>query len=375
MAPRRLLGLLVVAGLALAGIVLPAAAQTSVPPPSITISPTSDAAGTSGTWSITVTGRDWAGQRPLTIQFADDRPVSFTPSAPNWSRTITPARRFAGNYQVLVRQDICGDGCIREATAQFRAVPQLSLTPSCSRPGTTETLTVNGANWAPQSQVTVTYDEPSNTTQVATVGADGSFSTPFTVTPPDRDVVVAAQQGRSNQPVRAVWPPCPPPGVTTTTSTTAPPVDIVPTTTPDPTPDPTTTTVRTEGFTPETPPVTLPPTIELPPATPGATLALTPEVGPPGFVTGVTGTGFPPGPVVLAWLPGIGTTTTVAGPDGTIATRVLIFPGDRLGPRALVATGSGGVTAVDAFLVVPATVQPSGQEVSQINRIRRFNNR
>jgi hypothetical protein len=91
-------------------------------------------------------------------------------------------------------------------------------------------------------------------------------------------------------------------------------------------------------------------------------------------VTGVTGTGFPPGPVVLVWSPGIGTTTTVAGPDGAIATRVLIFPGDRLGPRALVATG-GAVTAFDAFLVVPSTVQPSGQEVSQINRIRRFNNR
>jgi hypothetical protein len=53
---------------------------------------------------------------------------------------------------------------------------------------------------------------------------------------------------------------------------------------------------------------------------------------------------------------------------------MLVFPNDRIGPRALLAT-AGATTAFDAFLVVQSSVQPSGQDVAQITRIRRFNSR
>jgi hypothetical protein len=103
---------------------------------------------------------------------------------------------------------------------------------------------------------------------------------------------------------------------------------------------------------------------------------VTPKVGPPGFVARATGTGFPAGPVQLVWAPGIGRTNVVAGPDGAFTTQVLLFPKDRLGPRILVATGAGAVSANAPFLVVPPTVEPSsGSDVAQITRTRRFSQR
>ncbi|HET9443371.1 MAG TPA: FG-GAP-like repeat-containing protein [Acidimicrobiales bacterium] len=119
-------------------------------------------------------------------------------------------------------------------------------------------------------------------------------------------------------------------------------------------------------------PATTTTTTVVPTAT--ATLTATPPLGPPGFVTQAHGTGFPPGPVTLSWDPGIGATATTAGPDGTFTAQVLVMPRDRLGPRRLVAVG-GAATAVADFLVVVPTVQPSGSDVTQINRIRRFANR
>jgi hypothetical protein len=112
----------------------------------------------------------------------------------------------------------------------------------------------------------------------------------------------------------------------------------------------------------------------IPPPTPGATLAVKPSLGTPGFVALVTGTGFAPGPVQLTWAPGIGSFAATAGPDGTFTAQVLVFPHDRLGPRTLVATG-GAVTATAPFLVVPNTVHPSGKDVTQITRLRSFNQR
>lgn len=374
---RRLVALLVLVGTALAALVLPsvdAIAQTA--PPTISISPTSDSSGTSGTWSITVNGVGWRPARSVSIQFAQDPMTTFTPANGNWSRVINPPRRISGRYTITVVQNCSDfDTCPVTATAQFTSVPLLSLTPVCSNAGTSQTVTVNGSGWQ-SLPVTVTYDYPSNTVKGVTPSG-GSFSVPFTVTPPNRDVVVFADQPRLGFQVRVVWPPCPPPGSTTTaptttTSTTNPPDDTVPDTVPDPV---TTTTRPTVPGSTTTTPVTVPPTVDIPPPTPGASLALSPRLGPTGFVTGATGTGFPPGPVTLAWSPGIGSTTTIAGPDGTFSTRVLVFHGDRLGPRALIATGVGGVTAYDAFLVVPSSVQPSGQNVAQITRIRRFNQR
>ncbi|MGI8791841.1 MAG: hypothetical protein ACR2H3_01455 [Acidimicrobiales bacterium] len=118
---------------------------------------------------------------------------------------------------------------------------------------------------------------------------------------------------------------------------------------------------------------TVPPTTTTTPVA-ATTLKAEPPLGPPGFVTVVSGTGFPAGPVLVRWEGGIGSVTANAAADGTFRTQLLVMPGDRIGPRAVVAKG-GAVEQIAAFLVVPNTVSPSGRDVTQINRIRRLGNR
>lgn len=370
---------LVLLGAALAVVAVPAGAQ---PTPVISISPTSAAGGSSGTWSIVVSGQNWRADRSLSIQFANDPQTFFTPAETSWSTTITPARRIAGSYVIRVIQNCSDfDTCPVERTATFTSTVSIALEPPCSAPGTSQSLVVRGAAWNPQFQVTVTYDHPSANAQTFVPSANGDFARTFVVTPPDRDVVVFAEQPRLQQSARLVWSPCPPgPTTTSTSTTTASPtpvvVDTTTTTRPGDDPVPDDETTITTAPAPDTPgtPVTIPPTVDLPPPTPGATLTVAPELGPAGFVTGATGSGFPPGPVTVTWQPGIGATTSIAGPDGTFTVRMLVFPNDRLGPRAIIAT-AGATTAYDAFLVVQSSVQPSGNNVRHINRIRRFNQR
>jgi hypothetical protein len=96
-------------------------------------------------------------------------------------------------------------------------------------------------------------------------------------------------------------------------------------------------------------------------------LRFDPAVGPPGFVTTVTGTDFPPGALVtLRWDRGITQTRSpvVVGADGTFLAGVLVFHNDIVGPRQLIVTAApGGPPFPDQmapFLVVTATLQPSG---------------
>jgi hypothetical protein len=70
-----------------------------------------------------------------------------------------------------------------------------------------------------------------------------------------------------------------------------------------------------------------------------------------------TGAGFPPGPVLLDWQPGLGGATAVADAAGTFRVQVPVLRKDVLGPRTLTAVGAGA-TASTTFLVVPASVQP-----------------
>jgi hypothetical protein len=88
-------------------------------------------------------------------------------------------------------------------------------------------------------------------------------------------------------------------------------------------------------------------------------------------VAAARGTGWPEGTVQLRWSPGIGAFTATVGVDGTFSVPVLVFHRDVLGPRTLSAT-DGRVSATTPFLVVPSSVQPSGQDVAQISRARRF---
>jgi hypothetical protein len=92
-----------------------------------------------------------------------------------------------------------------------------------------------------------------------------------------------------------------------------------------------------------------------------------PAVGPPGIVTIVTGSGFPPGALVtLRWDPGITQTRSpaVVAPNGTFVVGVLVFHNDAVGSRQLIVTPApGGASFADQtapFLVVTATLQPSG---------------
>lgn len=112
-------------------------------------------------------------------------------------------------------------------------------------------------------------------------------------------------------------------------------------------------------------------TVTTEPAPGEAGLAVTPTVGPPGLVVTAQGSGFPEGPVALAWEPGVGRASAVAGPDGTFEVRVLVLPNTVLGPRSLVATG-GETSAAADFLAVPGTIKPSADNVTQITRARRY---
>ena len=186
------------------------------------------------------------------------------------------------------------------------------------------------------------------------VSSDGNPTGPFQVVPPNRPVPVYANDLGGSQ-VLATWEPCPPPTTTTTTTTRPPP----PTTAAPPTTNTSPTTTAAPATTTST-------TAPRPPAS----LVVTPVLGPGGFVTSAEGRGFPPGAVSLSWDPGIGGASATAGPDGTFQVPVLVMPRDRNGPRQLVATGAGGVRASADFLVVPSTVQPSGDDVTQIRNRR-----
>lgn len=89
-------------------------------------------------------------------------------------------------------------------------------------------------------------------------------------------------------------------------------------------------------------------------------LLLEPIVGPPGFVPIAVGTGFPPGTTVaLKWNLGISAhETAIVAADGTFRQQVLVFHHDQLGPRLLIASGTGFGDVNTGFLVVPGTVQP-----------------
>lgn len=94
-------------------------------------------------------------------------------------------------------------------------------------------------------------------------------------------------------------------------------------------------------------------------------LTVDPTVGPPGFVTRVVGSDFPPGAQIrLSWSVGISETPgeVMVRADGTIETQALIFHHDRLGYRQLRGTSVSGPKFGDVssppFLVVPREVQP-----------------
>jgi hypothetical protein len=91
-------------------------------------------------------------------------------------------------------------------------------------------------------------------------------------------------------------------------------------------------------------------------------LQVAPALGPPGFVTQASGSGFPPNvQVALSWAPGIGNWTVRTDAKGAFQTSVFVFPNDRTGVRQLraapVSKGRFGTVSA-TFLCVPGTLQP-----------------
>ncbi|MEV6342336.1 hypothetical protein [Actinoplanes sp. NPDC051851] len=92
-------------------------------------------------------------------------------------------------------------------------------------------------------------------------------------------------------------------------------------------------------------------------------IEVTPEVGPPGFVTSVRGFDFPPGVKVrLAWDTGVTVAANPAVPDakGRFDAQLLVIWKDELGARRVLATGSGFSPAEADFFVVQPAQQPPG---------------
>lgn len=363
---RRLLALVGVLGVVLAALVLPAAAQTA-----LTIDNFSPRCSPlNGGPLVNVDGRSSARSVSMVLYAPSGSAVTkdaVTPSSGFYSFSFEFNASQSGSYEVRISDASGTVSAFIEVPCQN---PTLEYDPPCFPVGFAGAVTMTARHFVPFDAGYMTYDVGGSESQSLfriPVDGRGVFAATFKVTPSNRPHPGEGTDANRSLVARATWVACPPGPTTTAPTTTAPPViDTTTTTTAPPSiPGVTTTT---------SPPISIPPAIDIPPPTPGATLVLSPPLGPTGFVTGAVGTGFPPGPVELTWSGGIGTTTTIAGPDGTFSSRVLVLPGDRLGPRALVATG-GGTSTFAAFLVVPSTVQPSGQDVLQINRIRRFNNR
>jgi hypothetical protein len=330
---------------------------------------------------ITLWGAGWGGgPDPVTIAPTGNDPVTVvptpalgTPANGSFTTTVSVTAPAVGSFAFLAQAS--GAAPASATTAPIYAVDPASGGPGCPTPSTptpcvqatplttTVAISVTGlvdlaAEGAPPLQnwfavFFFDYHEPdpppANPPQA--VVTNGSVSRNLIVsapaTPPypnaylltvriDPPPSAAAPAGSRSQYVSLALPPCA--SHTTTTSTAAPPASVGP-------------TVATTA--PLTPPVPNP--VPLPTSSP--VLRLSPGVGPDGFVTAVTGSGFPAGAAVsLFWSPGLGVQVVHAGADGTFHAGVLVLPRDVEGRRSLRAVGFPSASA--PFLVVAGSAGP-----------------
>jgi hypothetical protein len=143
-------------------------------------------------------------------------------------------------------------------------------------------------------------------------------------------------------PISAPEPPSPPAPTTPppSTATTLPPPAPAPTTPPPPTAVP--------AAPPHRPPPSAP------------HLVLTPNIGPPGTIVTVTGSGFSPDTVItMKWSVSLGSVSARTDAHGNLPpSQLLILAPDILGPRLAVASSTPRARA--SFLVVPNTMEPGG---------------
>ena len=360
-------------------------ARPALAAPAITLNPASAPAGTSGTWSITVSGSGFPTGGQVSVKFdRQEFGPAFVDRTGAFSLPITPGRRQAGTYTVEALY--CGGGaCLLPVQAPFTSVPSMQAydQPSLvttekelcgpAGPGFNWSLHVSGAFWRADgfdpnrdartpNVVTVIFFR---LTQVVartnvTVRPDGTWrvdgwAVPAQpAAPPGTYTVRGIDRQRAEVSLPWTVPCVAPPTVT------PPKPPDTPVRNPDPPrqPDPPIIT--------DPPIVTVPPTAAAPPV-----IACSPCLGPSGFVTQLTGSGFPAGATVtLRWAPGLGDKVVVADAAGAFSTQMLVMPGDTLGPRqASAEVAGGGPKATTPFLVVPLTVTPSGRDIAQLVRL------
>lgn len=316
---------------ALLAVALPAPvafAQT----PTVTAAPDYGQAGTSGSWTIQVSGYGFfPGRSDGRISFAGDTTTyPFTTNSDGFFGpvTITPARRGPSpdlSYPITAAQpNTCGFRayCGASATTQFwsmdgTATDERTGRTDCAPAGTPFTVTVEGRGWDPDRAGYVGLYRDGSLVQDRLIRIPVDESGTWSVSgwkfdgQPAGDTYEWRLDDGSKRGITLPWTiPCPALATTTTTTTVT-----------------TVTTVVEEGTT----------TTTRVPAI-GAAVTVEPELGPPGFVPQVRGTGFPPGPVVVRWEGGVGSAMVTAGGDGTFALGLLVMPNDRIGPRAVVAT-------------------------------------
>ncbi|CAA9229274.1 MAG: hypothetical protein AVDCRST_MAG76-1142 [uncultured Acidimicrobiales bacterium] len=380
----------------LAGTILfPTGPATPQSARAITLNPTSAPAGTTGTWAITVSGTGFPGGTRVNLRFDNqDAGVAVTNRAGAFSQPINPGRRPGGTYRVEAYPYL-GPDLI--AAANFTSVPPMRAydQPSFAAtgkelcgpagPGFNWSLHVSGASWRPDTLDALRDRRVPNVVTViffrltqavarinATVRPDGTWRVDGWPVPaqPAAPAGTYTVRGIDSERTEVSLPwtvPC----VTPPTVTSPKPPDT-PVRTPDPPRQPDPPIIFNPPIIPDPPIIDVPPTVSDPDRlSPQPVLACSPCLGPPGFVTQLAGTGFPPGAAVtLRWTPGLGDKLVNVDATGSFSTQMLVMPGDPLGPRQ--ATGEvagGGPKAATPFLVVPLTVTPSGRDVAQLVRL------
>jgi hypothetical protein len=290
----------------------------------ISLSPSCGPAGA----SVQVSGTGWvSGSNAFDITITFDSTAVATVKAADikadgsFTTNITvPNRPQRGTPYAVVASQTVGEFSQATATANF-SLPCASITvvPTCGSVGAP--IAVHGAGFRADIVVQISFVPPAGAKPVASAipGGDSTFDVRFAVPsdPPGNYAVVATQ------------------------------------------------TYAAAAL--AVPPLVVRATFTIPCAT-RALIKLVPQIGPPGTVVTVTGTGFPIGAIVkLSWNRGVPfrlASMTIDASQG-FQVKLLIFPHDELGKRTLSAGPDLSVAnatifniATADFLVVPGSEQP-----------------
>ncbi len=151
----------------------------TAPPPSITLTPSTGAAGT----TVTVSGSNFGATKTITIKF-DNSVIATNPPTVTSSNTGTfssatitiPSTATAGNHTVSAT-----DGTLTASGTFTVVTTAITLSPTSGAAGTV--VTVSGTNFAASATITIKFDNAIITTSPSVVSASstGSFSATITI--------------------------------------------------------------------------------------------------------------------------------------------------------------------------------------------------